>query len=81
MKQFSLSELNRRSGEIVDAALAGPVFLSKHGRSHVVLMSAAQYAELTSDRAIVVPEDEVGTSKGIKLARLRGSKDEPETEF
>jgi plasmid maintenance system antidote protein VapI len=33
MKSFSLSELNRHPGEIVDAALAAPVSLTKHGKA------------------------------------------------
>ncbi len=43
MKTFSLSELNRHPGEIVDAALAGPVSLTKHGKPKLVVMDAVRY--------------------------------------
>ena len=43
MKSFSLSELNRHPGEIVDAALAGPVSLTKHGKPKLVVMDAVRY--------------------------------------
>ncbi|WP_082511642.1 type II toxin-antitoxin system prevent-host-death family antitoxin [Devosia sp. Leaf420] len=57
MKEFSLSDLNRRSGEIADAALAGPVVLTKHGRRHLVLLSADQFDALRGAETEVREED------------------------
>jgi prevent-host-death family protein len=38
MKSFSLSELKRAPRQIVDAALAAPVELTKHGKPKLVVM-------------------------------------------
>lgn len=53
MRSLALSDLNRRSGEVVDMALAAPVTLTKHGRRAVVIMSAEAYDSLVSERAVV----------------------------
>ncbi|NGP16500.1 type II toxin-antitoxin system prevent-host-death family antitoxin [Devosia aurantiaca] len=83
MKEFSLSDLHRRSGEIIDAALSGPVVLRKHGRRHSVLLSAAAYDELVAGigSSDVVPSQPAasGAPKG-KLSRLSQLSREPETE-
>ena len=36
MKSFSFSDVNRQSGEVLDAALAGPVTLEKRGKARLV---------------------------------------------
>ena len=36
MKSFSFSDLSRKSGDVLDAALAGPVSLVKRGKPKVV---------------------------------------------
>ena len=41
MKSFSLSELNRHPGENVDAALAGPVSLTKHNQLRLAVFGQA----------------------------------------
>jgi prevent-host-death family protein len=51
MKSFSLSELNRHPGEIVDAALAEPVALTKHGKRKLVVMDAVTYDILKHGKA------------------------------
>lgn len=51
MKSFSLSELNRQSGEVVDAAMAGPVSLTKRGKPKLVMMPASTYEILRHGRA------------------------------
>ena len=48
MKSFTLTELSRNSGEIVDAAFAGPVALTKHGKSKLVVMPVALYEALAN---------------------------------
>jgi prevent-host-death family protein len=47
MRNFSLTELSRGSGAIVDAAFAGPVTLTKHGKAKLVMLPAELYHELT----------------------------------
>lgn len=51
MKSFAFSDLNRQSGEVLDAALAAPVTLTKHGKPKLVLMRAEDYERLTATRA------------------------------
>lgn len=46
MKSFSFSDLNRQSGEVLDAALAGPITLEKRGKPRLVVMSVEAYQRL-----------------------------------
>jgi prevent-host-death family protein len=60
MKSFSLSELNRAPGQIVDAALAAPVELTKHGKPKLVVMPYEVYERLNVTKAYTLenaPED------------------------
>jgi len=61
MKSFAFSDLNRQSGEVLDAALAAPVTLTKHGKPKVVMMSVEDYQRLTYPRAYSIDDapDEV----------------------
>ncbi|WMT91955.1 type II toxin-antitoxin system Phd/YefM family antitoxin [Pelagibacterium sp. H642] len=61
MRTVSLSDLNRRPGEIVDMALAAPLVLTKHGRQAVVMMSAEAYNSLVSGRADAVSQSPSAT--------------------
>lgn len=54
MKTFSLSELNRQSGEVVDAALLAPVSLTKRGKPKLVVMNAVTYEMLKRGKAYTV---------------------------
>jgi prevent-host-death family protein len=56
LKSFSLSELNRHSGEIVDAALAGPVSLTKHGKPKLVVMNAVRFEILKYGKAFRIED-------------------------
>lgn len=56
MKTFSLSDLNRQSGDVVDAALAAPVKLTKHGKPKLVVMSVEAYDQLDQLRAFTVAD-------------------------
>ena len=38
MKQFSFSDMNRASGEILEAALIEPVALTKRGKEKLVIL-------------------------------------------
>jgi antitoxin Phd len=48
MKQFSLTDLSNRSGEIVEAAYRGPVSITKHGRRKFVILTAEDYDRLAA---------------------------------
>ena len=58
--EFKVSALDagRRFGQIADKALADPVHITKHGREHLVLLSADEYARLKArDRKVMLAED------------------------
>jgi prevent-host-death family protein len=46
MKTFSFSDLSRKSGDVLDAALAGPVSLMKRGKTKVVMLPVDEYQKL-----------------------------------
>lgn len=56
MKSFSLSELNRQSGEVVDAAMVAPISLTKRGKPKLVMMPAATYELIRHGKAFRVGE-------------------------
>jgi antitoxin Phd len=75
VKSFTLTELSRNSGEIVEAAFAGPVVLTKHGKSKLVVLPAALYETLTKstgDPRVVRYSHEIEDDKerGLLLAAL-----------
>ncbi|MDB5552542.1 MAG: antitoxin Phd YefM, type toxin-antitoxin system family protein [Rhizobium sp.] len=46
MKSFSFSDLSRKSGDVLDAALVGPVSLVKRGKPKVVMLPVDEYQKL-----------------------------------
>lgn len=54
MKTFSLSDLNRQSGEVVDAAMAGPVSLTKRGKPKLVMMPYDVYERINPTKAYTI---------------------------
>ena len=50
MKTFAFSDLNRQSGEVLDAALVAPVTLEKRGKPKIVMMSMERYERLSNFR-------------------------------
>lgn len=46
MKQFTFSDMNRASGEILEAALVEPVALTKRGKEKLVILTAERYGKL-----------------------------------
>ena len=54
MKSFAFSDLNRQTGEVLDAALAGPVTLTKRGRPKLVVLPAEVYEMLAHGRAFTI---------------------------
>ena len=46
MKEFTFSDLSRRSGDVLDTAMAEPVSLLKRGKTKVVMLPIAEYERL-----------------------------------
>lgn len=46
MKQFTFSDMNRASGEILEAALIEPVVLTKRGKEKLVILTTNAYHRL-----------------------------------
>lgn len=46
MKEFTFSDLSRRSGDVLDTALVEPVSLMKHGKPKLVMMPMDHYQRL-----------------------------------
>ncbi|MEQ1951199.1 type II toxin-antitoxin system Phd/YefM family antitoxin [Mesorhizobium sp. CN2-181] len=51
MPSFTLTELNNRSGEVVEAAYEGPVDITSRGKRRFVIMTAAHYDRLKGKSA------------------------------
>ena len=51
MKSFSFSDLNRQSGDVLDAALAAPVLLTKRGKPKLVVLPFEEYERMSYPRA------------------------------
>ena len=43
MKQYTFSDMNRVSGEILETAMIEPVVLTKHGKEKLFVLSARDY--------------------------------------
>lgn len=59
-------ELHTRLGAVIDRAVVNPVTITKHGRDHLVMLSAERYAALTKAAANRGPSQltvRVGTSR------------------
>lgn len=48
MTHFSLTDLSNRSGEVVEAALRGPVEITRRGKRRFMLLTAEDYDRLVS---------------------------------
>ena len=46
MKEFTFSDLSRRSGDVLDAAMVGKVSLAKRGKAKVMMMPMDEYERL-----------------------------------
>lgn len=51
MKQFTFSEMNRSSGEILETALVEPVVLTKHGKEKLYVLSAREYHRMRGEHS------------------------------
>lgn len=52
--KVSALEVSRNFGQISDMALVQPVHVTKHGRSHIVMISEAEYQLLKANKRIVI---------------------------
>lgn len=66
MKTFSFSDLSRKSGDVLDAALAGPVSLMKRGKTKVVMLPIDEYQKLVDGSGVrqafsidTAPDDDI----------------------
>lgn len=56
MRTFSLSDLNRQSGEVVDAALVAPVSLTKRGKPKLVVLNVETYELLAHGKSFRIED-------------------------
>ena len=49
MKQYTFSDMNRSSGEILEAAMIEPVVLTKHGKEKLYVLSARDYHRMRGE--------------------------------
>lgn len=50
MRSFSSTELANKTGDVLAAASAEPVAISRHGKERFVVLSVEQYQQLRSGR-------------------------------
>ena len=71
MKTFAFSDLNRQSGEVLDAALAAPVTLEKRGKPRLVMMSIEAYERLARFPRAYTLEDAPDAVHGELMAGMQ----------
>ncbi|KGF70619.1 prevent-host-death protein [Hoeflea sp. BAL378] len=49
MKHYTFSDMNRSSGEILEAAMIEPVVLTKHGKEKLFVLSARDYHRMRGE--------------------------------
>jgi PHD/YefM family antitoxin component YafN of YafNO toxin-antitoxin module len=73
MKEFSSQDLQKRMGEVQDAALVAPIAITHHGRRRHVMMSIAEFERLEKAasprvyRLADLPDDLAGTLAGAEM--------------
>ncbi len=72
MTRVSAAQFQRAFGELSDKAINQPVAITKHGRDHLVLLSAEEYARLKRrDRRVFATDqlsaEEIATFEGAKM--------------
>lgn len=74
MTRVSAAEFQRAFGQLSDKAINQPVAITKHGRDHLVLLSAEEYTRLLKrDRRVFRTEDLTEED----LARFEGVRMDP----
>jgi prevent-host-death family protein len=51
MKSFSTTDLSRRSGDVVAAALREPILLTQHNKARLIVLSVEEYELRTAHKA------------------------------
>jgi prevent-host-death family protein len=69
MTRVSAAEFQRAFGQLSDKAIRHPVAITKHGRDHLVLISAEEYARLMRWDRRVFRTDELTAEQ---IAELEG---------
>ncbi len=72
MTRVSAAEFQRAFGQLSDKAISQPVAITKHGRDHLVLLSAEEYARLKRrDRRVFatgeLTAEEIATFESVKM--------------
>ena len=70
--RVSAAEFQRAFGQLSDKAMQQPVAITKHGRDHLVLLSADEYARLTKrDRRAFATDqltpEEIAAFEGARM--------------
>lgn len=52
MKEFTFSDMNRQSGEILETALIEPVSLTKRGKEKLIIVTADAYHRLIGQQQV-----------------------------
>lgn len=74
MKSFSLSELNRKPGEVADAAIVAPVSLTKRGKPRLVMMPVSHYESLRTRHLAKNPDSNLLPEIGEPLPLSNSAK-------
>ncbi len=56
MRQFSFTDVNRQPGEVLEAAMDQPVFLTRRGKEKLVILRAELYRCLKEREPAVEPQ-------------------------
>jgi len=72
LTRVSAAEFQRAFGQLSDKAISQPVAITKHGRDHLVLISAEEYARLMRrDRRVLVTreltDEEIAEFEGVAM--------------
>jgi len=74
---FSARDLQRRSGEIQDAALREPITITRNGRARLVMLSVEEYERLKRrDRRVFLAEE----LSEEEIAAIASAEPSPEAE-
>jgi len=75
--RVTAAEFQRTFGQLSDKALSQPVAITKHGRDHLVLLSAEEYARLKKRDRRVFATDQLTAEE---IAALEGAQMHPRHE-
>ncbi|WP_342359091.1 type II toxin-antitoxin system Phd/YefM family antitoxin [Terrarubrum flagellatum] len=79
MRNYTLTDLSNKSGEIAEAAFRGPVTITSRGKRKFVLLTAEDYDRLTQQadkRRVVHVDDLTPEQAAIYIATLSEPADE-----